>query len=590
MLFASVRIAVTAVLVYGLKADSCQFKDGDAVTLLSDNGNYLARCSGCVPRGSYGDSAFVHVSGSATAPGYAKWKVYNTGNGKLAFQGSTGKYLARCNNCSPTGAYPDEAFVHVSNWADGPYAQWTCEDIGDGKIALKSDTGKYLARCNNCLSGAPYSDAAFIHATTWVNQTWAQWKVTNLAPRLTTTKVPTSAAVSTTTTASTSTPTPTTTQSPVVTLWADDFRGSSKTFGPGSYNLDGDLLNSVSSLQVAPGYQVLLFDQLNQQGNIILYGQDVLWPQIGSWNDRAQSIRIFQFNVVLTVWRDDYQGVFRNFNLGGFNMTGDFLNSISSLKLSPGYMVTLYDQPNLQGDSITYKSDVSYSSIGTWNDRAQSILVDRIPTTWTPYTYTPTTTPTTTAAPTTTLEPTTTPAPTTTPFVPPVVTLWTADFNGASQGFGPGAYNLKGELLNTVSSLNISSGYQITLFDQNNQRGNNITYGVDVPWQQIGGWNDRAKSILVAPSSVVLTVWKDDYQGAIQSFGVGDYNLEGDLFNTLSSLKLAANYQVTLYDRPNQAGKSKLFTTDVPWPSIGTVWNDKAQSITVERLHRRCDF
>ncbi|KAG9401941.1 hypothetical protein AC1031_007645 [Aphanomyces cochlioides] len=111
------------------------------------------------------------------------------------------------------------------------------------------------------------------------------------------------------------------------------------------------------------------------------------------------------------------------------------------------------------------------------------------------------------------------------PIRPPVVTLWAADYKGASRSFGLGSYNLQGDLLNTLSSLNISADYQITLFDQPNQRGNNITLSSRRPVAT----NRRMER----PSSVNL--------GSVQSFGLGKYNLQGDLVNSLSSLKLAAN-------------------------------------------------
>ncbi|KAG9401945.1 hypothetical protein AC1031_007647 [Aphanomyces cochlioides] len=219
MPFTSIRVAVAALLVHGLNANSCQFNDGDVVTLLGDNGNYLARCN--------------------IAPlEFAKRQVFNTGDGKLAFQADTGKFIARCNGCAPTATSPDDAFLNVSDWRGALFAQWSCEDVGGGKIALKADTGNYLARCNGCLGGAPYPDTAFVHAKTWFG---APWTATNLTPR-TTTALPTT------------TPAPTTTQAPIVTLWAADYKGASRTFGVGSYNLDGDLLNTLSSLQVAPGY------------------------------------------------------------------------------------------------------------------------------------------------------------------------------------------------------------------------------------------------------------------------------------------------------------------------------------------------
>jgi len=40
-------------------------------------------------------------------------------------------------------------------------------------VAFKADTGKYLARCNNCWSNAAYPDAAFVHVDNPVGNPWA---------------------------------------------------------------------------------------------------------------------------------------------------------------------------------------------------------------------------------------------------------------------------------------------------------------------------------------------------------------------------------------------------------------------------------
>ncbi|KAF0716285.1 hypothetical protein As57867_002910, partial [Aphanomyces stellatus] len=159
----------------------CIFVDGDVLTLQADSGKYLDRCNNCVPGGAYPDSSTVHVTTPASES-WGTWKVFNVGNGKLALQGDAGKYLARCNGCAPGAAYPDQAFVHVSDWRGQGWAQWTCYDVGGGKIALQADSGKYLARCNGCIPGAAYVDQAFVHATDWRGTPWAQWAVVNLTP------------------------------------------------------------------------------------------------------------------------------------------------------------------------------------------------------------------------------------------------------------------------------------------------------------------------------------------------------------------------------------------------------------------------
>ncbi|EQC35232.1 hypothetical protein SDRG_07460 [Saprolegnia diclina VS20] len=158
---------------------ACTFNDGDLITVQADTGKLLARCNGCVPNGANPDSAFFHVSTSTGNP-WAVWKVTNTGNGKLALQADSGNFLARCNNCAPGAAYPDEAFVHVKDWRTGPWAQWTCVDAGNGKIAFQADSGNYLARCNNCVSGGAYPDAAFVHVNAYTSGPWAQFTVNRL--------------------------------------------------------------------------------------------------------------------------------------------------------------------------------------------------------------------------------------------------------------------------------------------------------------------------------------------------------------------------------------------------------------------------
>ncbi|OQR86307.1 cytochrome P450 [Thraustotheca clavata] len=171
-----------------IQQQGCSFNDGDSITLQADTGKYVARCNGCVPNGAYPDSAFVHVSQVSGNP-WAVWKVTNTGNGKLALQADNGNYLARCNGCAPGAAYPNEAFVHVKDWHGAPYAQWTCVDNGNGKISLQSDSGEFLGRCNGCLGGGAYPDSAFVHVGTTSNSPWAQFNVDRL-PAATPTPTP----------------------------------------------------------------------------------------------------------------------------------------------------------------------------------------------------------------------------------------------------------------------------------------------------------------------------------------------------------------------------------------------------------------
>ena len=97
--------------------------------------------------------------------------------GDIALKSDNGKYLSRCNGCG-SAAYSDSASVHGTNPSD-PWSKWTPEKQSNGKWTLKSDNGKYLARCNNCWYGAAYPDAAFVHESNPANP-WAQWEAEKL--------------------------------------------------------------------------------------------------------------------------------------------------------------------------------------------------------------------------------------------------------------------------------------------------------------------------------------------------------------------------------------------------------------------------
>ena len=146
------------------------------IALKSDTGNWVARCNNCAPGAAYPDNAFVHIEGDAPSlPPYARFTVTKLENGKITLQADTGKYLGRCNNCLSGGAYPDNLAVHVTD-ANEPWAQFKPVLMPNGKYVFQADSGKYIARCNNCISGGAYPDSVFVHVTD-PNEPWAQFDV-----------------------------------------------------------------------------------------------------------------------------------------------------------------------------------------------------------------------------------------------------------------------------------------------------------------------------------------------------------------------------------------------------------------------------
>lgn len=153
------------------------------VILRADNNNLLARCNHCIPSGAFPDSGAVHVPYKeflkSDGMPWAVFTMHKLDNGKYAFEADSGNYIARCNNCVPRAAYSDNIMVHVSSaeLSNAPWAQFTLKRLKNGKYALQTDSGKYVARCNNCIPGGAKADMAFVHVTERElgDAPWAQW-------------------------------------------------------------------------------------------------------------------------------------------------------------------------------------------------------------------------------------------------------------------------------------------------------------------------------------------------------------------------------------------------------------------------------
>jgi hypothetical protein len=153
------------------------FPTGSKIALQADDGKYFARCNGCqtTVTNRFPDTITTHVTSPAQGA-YAQFSVVNVGNGKIALKADTGKFVARCNGCIVNGAKPDFATVHVTD-STQPYAQFTPVLLANGKYGLKADTGKFLARCNGCSPGAKVPNQVAVHATDPNTEAYAQWNI-----------------------------------------------------------------------------------------------------------------------------------------------------------------------------------------------------------------------------------------------------------------------------------------------------------------------------------------------------------------------------------------------------------------------------
>jgi len=152
------------------------FPAGSRIALQADTGKWFARCRYCqnVVRDEFFDTITVHRD-QPNVP-YARFEVVDVGNGKIALKADTGQYVSRCRNCIVKGVKKDFVTLHVTD-PSAPYAQFTPVLLGNGKYALRADTGQYVSRCRNCSPGAKYPDTVTIHIDDPTNAPYAQWKI-----------------------------------------------------------------------------------------------------------------------------------------------------------------------------------------------------------------------------------------------------------------------------------------------------------------------------------------------------------------------------------------------------------------------------
>ena len=163
-------------------------------------------------------------------------------------------------------------------------------------------------------------------------------------------------------------------------------------------------------------------------------------------------------------------------------------------------------------------------------------------------------------------------------------------FGGYAVSLAVGDYTLaqlqsRGVVNNDLSSVKVSSGYEMQLFADDNFAGTSVTITADNSCLVANGFNDVASSLKVRPLSVA-TAYKDcSYGGYAIKLSVGEYTLaalqaRGILNNDLSSLKVNSGYEVQLFADDNFAGTSVTVTADNSC-LVANGFNDVASSLKV---------
>jgi hypothetical protein len=180
-----------------------------------------------------------------------------------------------------------------------------------------------------------------------------------------------------------------------ITIYVDcDYQGRSQELSEGYH--DGSQLGigsgTLSSLKLKSGYGVILYDQYGFRGHEDTWTNSV--GCLGDFKKKTMSLYVYRTgnysnnypkaskgggnSYPVTVYQDcDYNGNSQGLSAGyhDVNQLGIGGRNLSSLRLAPGYAITLYDKKGFTGGTDNWSNSVP--CLGDFNDRTMSLYVYR---------------------------------------------------------------------------------------------------------------------------------------------------------------------------------------------------------------------
>ncbi|TWW00298.1 glycoside hydrolase family 76 protein [Chitinophaga pinensis] len=163
-----------------------------------------------------------------------------------------------------------------------------------------------------------------------------------------------------------------------------NYGGSYWGLSVGSYNTaalvaKGIANNDVTAFAIPAGYQATLYKNDNFTGGSLVVTGNSAWIG-GPWNDSTSSI-IISYTAGASFFKDcNYTGAVVSLPAGDYTLAqlqanGILNDDISSLRVSSGYQVILYENDNFAGTSVTATADNSCLVAQNFNDKATSIRI-----------------------------------------------------------------------------------------------------------------------------------------------------------------------------------------------------------------------
>lgn len=283
-----------------------------------------------------------------------------------------------------------------------------------------------------------------------------------------------------------------------VVLYSDCYqRGFSRSFRPGIYTGSelGELKNAISSFSIYGNLRIRAYTTSDNASGFFTNFDKSETCLSRNFNDRISSL-VVEYNQAAgsgtgtgnaagpsgnyAVFYTECNYLGNAVSLLPGRYTGDelgmFRKNISSIQLSPGLRITVYENENLTGMSSGYSTGSACLSFN-WRNRIGSVLVEAQPGYGNNGSQGGN------------------------PAISDVVIYTDASYKGQSVTLLPGTYPTMRALNNfpdkALSSIQIPPGYRVILYDQENLRGKTYILTSSRSSFSLTNWNDRTSSIAV---------------------------------------------------------------------------------------------
>lgn len=172
---------------------------------------------------------------------------------------------------------------------------------------------------------------------------------------------------------------------PQVTLYRDNFANPLATLVPGEYPVLDNFDNQLSSIKIPRGLRVTLFEEVAFGGRAVTLnasvGDDFL--RTNKFDDAVSSIKVEQVDpreLVVTLYSESFKGNSQELKPGRYLVRDITLprNTLTSVHVPEGMLVTLYEHDNFRGVYETADRDKDFSPFKMFDNFYSSFIVEDI--------------------------------------------------------------------------------------------------------------------------------------------------------------------------------------------------------------------